>query len=150
MIKIQGKELQGVKCRFAVQLTLGITPKFGDTIVFWVVINSVLCVFGSCFRALVAVILVSGFCLFLSSPEVHAKYNSHLETSSTKSHCSSEPEEHECSFADHYLPTLNCCIFPTTHPVLILMCPYISLRTVQWSTKWLGLYILILILMSQS
>ena len=46
--------------------------------------------------------------------------STHLETSSAETHCSSEPAVQECCTADHYLPTLNCCIFSTTQPILVI------------------------------
>ena len=57
--------------------------------------------------------------LTLLSPAVCAKYI-HLETSSAEAHCSSEQAVQECYVADHYIPTLNCCIFSVSYTHLTL------------------------------
>ena len=36
----------------------------------------------------------------------------------------------ECHTADHYIPTLNWCVFSTTHAILF------SDTSIEWSTKW--------------
>ena len=76
--------------------------------------------------------------LTLSLPAVHAKLSIHLETSSAEPYCSSKPAVQECYTADLYLPKTALSYMNHSSSLIHL---YINLKTIEWSTKWVGLSI---------